>query len=53
MAYNEDLNLPSPQDILNVFAASDFSSCSSSDSGKYKRAWLNAKVIRYSISSSG
>ena len=46
MAYNEDLDLPLPQDISNVFAAADFSSCSSSDSNKYKRAWLKAKVIR-------
>ena len=32
MAYNEDLDLPPPQDISNVFAAADLSSCSSSDS---------------------
>ena len=49
MAYNEDLDPPPPQDILNVFAASDLSSQSSSDSDKYKRAWINPKVIRSSI----
>ena len=53
MAYNEYLNLPTPQDILNVFAEEDFSSCSSSDSNKYKCAWLKAKVIRSSILSTG
>ena len=26
MAHNEDLDPPSPQDILNVFAGADFSS---------------------------
>ena len=31
MAYNEDRYLPTPQDILNVFAAADFLSHSSSD----------------------
>ena len=49
MDYNEDLDPPPPQDILNVFAAADLSSHSSSDSNKYKRAWNKAKVIRYSI----
>ena len=49
MADNEDLDPPSPQDISNVFAASDLLSHSSSDSPKYKRAWLKSKVIRYSI----
>ena len=53
MAYNEDLDLPPPQDISNLFSAADLSSCSSSDSKKYKRAWLKAKVIRSSILSAG
>ena len=38
MADNEGLDPPPPQDISNVFAASDLLSCSSSDSAKYKRA---------------
>ena len=45
MAYNEDLDPPPPQDISNLFAAADLSSRSSSDSAKYKRAWLKAKLI--------
>ena len=49
---NEELNPPPPQDILNVFATAELSSCSSSDSDKYKRAWLKAKIIRYYILSS-
>ena len=53
MAYNEDLDPPQPQDISNVFAAADLSSRSSSDSAKYKCAWLKAKVIRSSILSAG
>ena len=53
MDYNEDLDLPPPQDISNVFAAAEFSSRSSSDSNKYKRAWLKAEVIRSSILISG
>ena len=53
MAYNEDLDLPPPQDISNVFAAADLSSHSSYDSNKYKCAWLKAKVIRSSILSAG
>ena len=53
MAYNEDLDLPPPQDISNVFAAADLSSHSLYDSDKYKRAWLKAKVIQYSILSAG
>ena len=32
MGDNEELDLPPPQDILNVFAAADLSSCSSYDS---------------------
>ena len=53
MAYNEDLDPIPPQDISNVFAAVDFSSQSSYDSFKYKRAWLKGKLTRYSILSSG
>ena len=53
MAYNEDLDLPSPQDISGVFAVADLSSCSSSDSAKYKCAWFKAKVIRSFILSAG
>ena len=53
MACNEDLYIPTSQDISNVFAASDLSSHSSSDSNKYKHACLKAKVIRPSILSSG
>ena len=53
MADNEDLDPPPPQDIYNVFAAADLSSCSSSGSAKYKCAWLKAKVICYYILSSG
>ena len=52
MAYNEYLDPPPPQYILNVFAAEDFLSHSSPDSNKYKRAWLKAKVIRSSVLSS-
>ena len=40
MAYNEDPDTPSPQDISNVFAVTDLSSQSSSDSAKFKRAYL-------------
>ena len=50
---NLELYHPPPHDIWNVFAAADFSSCSSSDSAKYKCAWLKAKVIRSYILSSG
>ena len=53
MAYNKDLDIPIPQEISNVFAAADLLSCSSSDSDKYKRAWLKAKLIRSSILSAG
>ena len=53
MAYNEDLDPPPPQDISNVFAAADLSSHPSSDSNKYKRAWLRVKVINSSILSAG
>ena len=53
MADNEDLDLPSPRDIFNVFAAADLLSHSSSDLNKYKCAWLKAKVIRSSTLSAG
>ena len=53
MADNEELDPPPPQDIYNVFAAAELLSRSSSDSAKYKRAWLKVKVIRSSILSSG
>ena len=53
MTYNEELYPPTPQDILNLFAAADLSSHSSSDSAEYKRAWLEAKLIRSSILSDG
>ena len=49
MDYNEDIYPPPPQDISNVFAAADLLSHSSYASAKYKRAWLKAKAIRYSI----
>ena len=53
MAYNEDIYPPPPQDISNVFAVADLLSHSSSDSNKYKREWLKAKLIRSSILSAG
>ena len=53
MADNEELDPPSPQDILNVFAAVDLSSLSTYDSAKYKRAWIKEKLIRSSILSAG
>ena len=53
IAYNEELYPPPPQDISNVFASSDLSSRSSSDSDKYKCAWLKEKLICPSILSSG
>ena len=53
MADNEEIDTPPPQDISNVIAVAELSSCSSSDSTKYKRAWLKVKVIRYSILSAG
>ena len=52
MNYNKELDLPPPQDISNVFAAAELSSCSSSDSSKYKPVWIKAKVIRSYILSS-
>ena len=39
MGYNEYIDPPPPQDILNVFAAADLSYQSSYDTDKYKRAW--------------
>ena len=53
MDYNEYLDPPPPQNILNVFSAAGLSSRSSSDSNKYIHAWLRAKVIRSSILSYG
>ena len=53
MGYNEDIDTLPPQDISNVFAASELSSQSSYDTVKYKRAWHRAKGIRSSILSSG
>ena len=49
MYYNEDLDPPLPQDILNVFPLADLLSQSSPDSAKYKRAWYKGIVIRSSI----
>ena len=46
MVYNEDLDIPPPQDISNLFAAVDLSSHSSYDSATYKRAWQKAKLMR-------
>ena len=43
MAGNEDIDTPPPQDISNVFAVAEFSSQSSYDTVKYKRAWHRAK----------
>ena len=53
MGYNEDIDPPPQQDILNVFAAADLLSQSSYDTVKYKRAWHRAKGIRTSILSYG
>ena len=53
LADNEDIYPPPPQDISNVFSAADLSSHSSSDSNRYERAWLKAKVIRSSIFPAG
>ena len=53
MADIEELNPATPQDILNLFVVEDFSSRSSCDSAKYKRAWNKAKVIHSSVLSSG
>ena len=53
MADNKELDPPTPQNISNVFAVADLSSHSSSDSAKYKHAWLKPKVICSSILSTG
>ena len=53
MADNEGLDPPTRHDISNVFAAIYLSSCSSSDSARYKRAWIKAKVIHSSILTAG
>ena len=53
MAGNEDIDTTPPHDISNVFAAADLLSRSSSDSTKYKRGWINEKVIRFSLLSTG
>ena len=53
MAGNEDIDTPPPQDLSNVFAATDLLSQSSYDTVKYKRAWHRAKGIHYYILSSG
>ena len=52
MSYNEDLDPPPPQDILNVFSSADLSFQLSSDLDKYKRAWYKVIVTRYPILSS-
>ena len=53
MYQKEDIDLPPPQYILNVFAAEELSSNSSYNSNKYKCAWLRSNVIRYYILSVG
>ena len=53
MAYNEDLDPPPPHDISNVFAAEDLSYHSLSDSARYTRAWIKAKLICSSVLSAG
>ena len=53
VADNEEVYPPPPQDISNVFSAEDLSSCSSSDSDKYKHVWLKEKVICACILYSG
>ena len=53
MADNEELDPPPSQDISNVFSAADLLYRSSSDSAKYKRGCLKAKLIRSSILSTG
>ena len=53
MSDNEELDPPLSHDIYNVFVAADLASPPSSGSDKYKRAWIKAKVIRYSILSAG
>ena len=46
MADNEELDPPPPQDISNVFSAVYLSYPSPYE---YRRAWVKAKIIRYSI----
>ena len=53
MAYNEDIDTPSPQDISNVFAAAYLLSQLSYYTVKYNRAWHRAKGIHSSILPSG
>ena len=49
VADNEDIDLPPPQEVSNVFAATDLSSCSSYYSNKYICGCLKAKLIRSCI----
>ena len=53
MADKEEIDLPQPKDISNMFEAVDLLSCSSSYSTKFKRACLKAKVIYSYILSDG
>ena len=53
MADNEELDPPPPHHISNLSVEADLSSRSSSDSAKYKRAWIKAKAIHYYILYSG
>ena len=53
MSDNGELDPRPLQDTPNVFAEANLSSCLSSDSSNYKRAWLKGKVIHYYILSSG
>ena len=53
VAHNEDLDPKPSQDISDVLEAVDFSSRSSSDSDKYTREWLKAKLICSYILSDG
>ena len=53
MAYNEDLDTPPQQNILNMFSAADLLFQSSYDSVTYKLAWHRAKGICSYILCSG
>ena len=53
MTDNEEIDPSPPQDIINIFAAADLLSSSSSDLDKYKRAWLKVKVFCSCILSDG
>ena len=53
MDFNEYLDPPPPQEISDMFALTDLSSHSSSDSAKYECAWIKAKVIFSYILSAG